>query len=175
MSAWKGHEVFIDSLSRITDLPWIALCVGDARENLSLANRLKTRIVENQLEDRVYFTGHCSDMPAAYMLADIVVSAASTEPEAFGRVTVEAQAMGKTIVATAHGGSLETVIDRETGVLVKPRDAEALATALRETLQNPSLRDKLGQKGRQWVLENFTTHTMCRKTVSLYHRLLRER
>lgn len=175
LAAWKGHEVFIDSLSRITDLPWLALCVGDTSENLSFTNRLKKRIAEKQLEDRIYFTDHCEDMPAAYMLADVVVSAASTEPEAFGRVSVEAQAMGKAMIATAHGGSLETVIDGETGLLVKPRDTEDLATALRKILQNPSLGDKLGQNGRQRVLEKFTTQTMCRETVSLYHRLLRER
>ena len=175
LTAWKGQEVFVEALSRITDLPWAALCVGDTQENSSFAKRLRKRIAEKQLESRIHLLGHCDDMPTAYMLADVVVSAASTEPEAFGRVAVEAQAMGKPIIATAHGGSLETVVDGETGRLINPCDVEDLAAVLREILQNPALREKLGRSGREWVLENFTVHAMCRDTVSLYHRLLQER
>jgi glycosyltransferase involved in cell wall biosynthesis len=108
-------------------------------------------------------------------LSDVVVSASSTEPEAFGRVAVEAQAMGKPIIATAHGGSLETVIEGKTGWLVKPCDVEDLAKALHEAIQDRTSRNNLGRKGRGWVLENFTVQGMCRETVSLYHRMIREK
>ncbi len=73
-------------------------------------------------------------MPAAYLLADIVISASSSEPEAFGRTTAEAMAMGKPVIATAHGGSLETVIDRQTGWLVRPSDPADMARAMNEAL-----------------------------------------
>ncbi len=76
--------------------------------------------------ERVRLVGHCDDMPAALMLADVVVNA-STEPEAFGRVVIEAQAMARPVIATDHGGAVETVEHGVTGWRVPPGDADALA------------------------------------------------
>jgi glycosyltransferase involved in cell wall biosynthesis len=174
ITEWKGQDVLIKSLSRLKALPWLAVCVGDTRENPSYTRRLQNLISHEQLENRVRFVGHCEDMPAAYLVADVVVSASSTEPEAFGRVAIEAQAMGKPVIATAHGGSLETVIDGESGRLVKPCDVEDLTSALNEVIQNLPLREKLGRRSRAWVLENFTVQRMCRETVALYLKLLDE-
>lgn len=175
LSRWKGHDVFIQSLARIKRLPWSAVCVGDLKENPGYAEQLQATILDLGMADRVRFVGHCGDMAAAFLLADVVVSAASTEPEAFGRVAVEAQAMGKPVVATAHGGSLETVVDRKTGWLVMPNDAASMARALQEAVADRERSRKMGEAGLQWVNQRFTTLSMCKKTVALYDRLLHER
>ena len=111
-------------------------------------------------------------MPAALMLADIVLSTSSKEPEAFGRTTVEAMAMGKPVIATAHGGSLETVVDGETGWLVNPSDPEDLAMGLREALSDFNRLKLYGIAGQKRVRGRFTTKSMCEKTMALYKELL---
>ena len=128
-----------------------------------------------QLEKRVLFVEHCDDMPAAYLLADIVVSASSSKAEAFGRVAVEAQAMGRPVIATAHGGSIETVLDGRTGWLVKPEDDAAMAGVLREALTDKTLRQNYGANGIAWIKDNFTVRKMCEKTVAVYTDLLKNR
>lgn len=175
MSKWKGHELFLDSLARIKNLNWTAVCVGDPEENPGYARELVSLAEKHGISDRVNFVGHCHDMPAALLLADIVVSASSLEAEAFGRIAVEAQAMARPVVATAHGGSLEIIADRESGWLVKPGDAESMAAALREALADPELRRRYGGNGQRLVREKFTTRQMCEKTVNLYHSLLAEK
>jgi glycosyltransferase involved in cell wall biosynthesis len=87
-----------------------------------------------ELGDKVKLVGHCQDMPAALSITDLVVSASSSQPEAFGKIAIEAMAMGKPIIATKHGGSLETIRDKETGWLVKPADQSSLADALRNAI-----------------------------------------
>ena len=111
-------------------------------------------------------------MPAAYMLADVVV-APSLRPEAFGRVPAEAQAMGRPAVAAAHGGALETVLDGESGWLVPPGDADALAGALRQALgANPAERERMAAAGQAHVRRNFTLEGMCSATLDVYRELL---
>ena len=172
MTRLKGQDVFIKSLARIKSLPWQALLVGDIHESGSYVSDLCGLIRQEGLEQRIRLVGHCEDMPAAFMLADIVVSAASTHPESFGRVAVEAQAMGKPVIASAQGGSLETVRDGETGWLVMPKDAVGLAEALEKTIKDKDMRIRFGLRGRVWVMKQFTLDRMCRKTVELYLYLL---
>lgn len=165
----KGHEIFIRSLAVLQNLPWTALIVGDPEDNPRLADELRALIAASRLEKRILLAGHCPDMPAAYALAGLVVSATHGTPEAFGRVAVEAQAMGVPVVASALGGSLETVLPGKTGWLFAPGDAEDLTRALREALPNRGLREAYGRAGRDWVRENFTVARMCRETLSVYH------
>lgn len=169
----KGHDLFLESLSKIKRLPWSAVCVGDTNENPAYADFLQKMILQLNLEKRVKFVGHCDDMPAAFLLSDIVVSASSSKPEAFGRIAVEGQAMGKPVIASAHGGSLETVLNRKSGWLVKPRDAKSLADALCEAVLNKDLRNRLGSYGQRWVRDQFTVRKMCEKTVDLYCKLVK--
>jgi len=169
----KGHDFFIRSLARIQHLPWMAVCPGNLDENSDLVTGLKNKIVHLKLTDRVLFPGHCDDMPAAFMLADVVVSA-SIKPESFGRVAVEAQAMETPVIATAHGGSLETVRDRETGWLVAPGDEVRMADALAEAVSDNSLASAFGQNGRRWVERHFTARKMFAATMDLYRRLADE-
>jgi glycosyltransferase involved in cell wall biosynthesis len=112
-------------------------------------------------------------MAAALMLADVVVSASSREPEAFGRTTIEAMAMGKAVVATAHGGSLETVTPGVTGWLVEPGDAQDLASGLINALKSGDDLIKFGEAGQEMANLNFSTHSMCEKTIALYKELFK--
>lgn len=168
----KGHDLFLKALARNRSLQWAAVCVGDSDENRPYVDELESLQRELGLEDRVRFAGHCDDMPAALMLSDIVVSATTARPEAFGRIAVEAQAMGKPVIASAHGGSLETVLNGESGYLVKAGDVQQLAEALKKMILDNALRAAFGRNGRQWVKKKFTTDMMCQKTVSLYRDLL---
>ncbi|VEN74845.1 Glycosyl transferase, group 1 [Candidatus Desulfarcum epimagneticum] len=173
LTRWKGQDVFIKSLARLDPgLAWRAVCVGDVRENPAWARTLEGLIRRHDLSGRVILGGHCADMPAALMAADIVVSASSTQPEAFGRVAVEAQAMARPIIATAHGGSLETVKDRETGRLVPPEDVGEMAGALSEVLSDRGLREAYGKNGQKRVRRLFTARIMCEKTLEVYHEVV---
>lgn len=170
LTLWKGQDILIDALSRVKDLDFTCLLVGDTEENGSYTKKLRDKIKSYQLEEKIQLVGHCSDMPAALMLADIVVSASSTQPEAFGKVAIEAMAMEKPIIATAHGGSLETVIDGETGWLVPPLNSQALADAIIQAIHSPEKCAEYGRRGRSHVLENFTAERMCEKTLDIYNK-----
>lgn len=168
LTQWKGQDVFIDSLERIKDQDFLGLIIGDVVENPSFTKRLRDRIRSHGLEGRILLVGHCTDMPAALMLADIVVSASSTQPEAFGKVAIEAMAMGKPIVATGHGGSMETIIPGKTGWLVPPLNSGAMSDTILEVLSDPEGAQRISEEARNWVNEHFTAQSMCRKTLDLY-------
>jgi len=172
----KGQDIFLNSLLLLKNNRFQAVIVGDTEENQSYSDELKSIIQKNNLTEKVRLVGHCTDMPAAFMVADIVLSTSSSEPEAFGRTTVEAMAMGKPVIATAHGGSLETVVHGENGWLVRPADPGALAAAIDDalTIGREQLK-KIGEKGKLRVAENFTAETMCKQTVAFYLELLGKR
>lgn len=172
VTRWKGHAVFIRALARIRDIPWRAVCVGPFDARGAFFQELNGLIESLSLADGVRFTGHEEDMPAAYAAADLVISAATDEPEAFGRVSIEAQAMARPIIASAHGGSLETVLDGHTGWLFEPGDADGLSRAIRAALSRPDLGRQLGRHGFQRVHGRFTTRKMCQSTLDLYRQLL---
>ena len=111
-------------------------------------------------------------MPAAYMLAEVVVSA-SSDPEGFGRVIVEAQAMGRPVVATAHGGSCETIEPGVTGWLVPPRDPTALTGAIGEALSlGQSERSQYARRAMVHIANRYTRQAMCARTIEVYEELL---
>ena len=174
ITSWKGHDIFLKALALIKDLDWLAICVGEMDRNSSYVRQLFALRKELGLEERILFVEHCEDMPAAYLIADIVVSASSSQAEAFGRIAVESQAMGRPVIATAHGGSLETVIDRKTGWLVKPADKEEMAKALSESLTDKTRVQHYGENGMKWVRKNFSVRKMCDRTLALYLELLKE-
>jgi len=169
----KGQAFFLESLLLVKNTNFQAVIVGDIEDNPGYTEELKSFIDKNNLTGKVRLVGHCDDMAAAFLLADIVLSTSSSEPEAFGRTTVEAMAMGKPVIATGHGGSLETVIPGETGWLVKPNDAEALATSIDEALSMEKKQlKKFGENGRIRVAANFTAQAMCEQTLAFYFELL---
>jgi glycosyltransferase involved in cell wall biosynthesis len=168
----KGQNIFLKSLLLLHNQSYQAVLVGDVSENPGFVDELRVIIKENHLDDNVRLVGHCTDMPAALMLADVVLSTSSKEPEAFGRTTVEAMAMGKPVIATAHGGSLETVVNGETGWLVGPSDPGDLAKGIREALSDFSRLKIYGLAGQKRVRERFTTKSMCEQTITFYKEIL---
>ena len=176
LTRWKGQEVFIDACKIVRDRrgpdAFLGLIVGDAKKGSDYLRALDRRIASAQTGDSVRIVGSCNDMAAAYRLASCVVSA-STDPEAFGRVAVEAQAMGCPVIATNHGGGRETVEDDVTGILVEPGNAEAMANAMEEILD-------LTEEERGWVFdaatsrvaEHFSTERMQQATLDVYESVL---
>jgi glycosyltransferase involved in cell wall biosynthesis len=176
LTRWKGQEVLIDAMSLLTgtrDLTGIRVVLaGDAQGRSAYESELKVKIAAAGLNDRVAIAGHVSDMPAAYLAADIVISA-STQEEAFGRVAAEASAMERAVIATDHGGARETILPDVSGLLVAPGSAAILARALDALIDaGRDLRAAMGIRGRQHILQNFTVERMCEDTLALYRKLL---
>lgn len=168
----KGHVMLINALAKLKNKNVLALFVGAGEGREAYRAELNKIITENGLEGRVQIKDYCTDMPAALMLADVVVSA-TTVPEGFGRISVEAQAMGRPVIATAHGGSLETVIEGETGWLVPVDDVDSMAAALEEALKmTADQREIVAARTRQHVIDNYTIDTMCQATLKVYTDLL---
>jgi glycosyltransferase involved in cell wall biosynthesis len=172
LTRWKGQTVFIDAIARLNRRDIRCLLVGGDQGRHEFRRELEDLVKRYDLGEVVRIVDNCSDMPAAYMLTDVVVSA-STDPEAFGRVAIEAQALGRPIVASDHGGARETVVEGKTGWLVPPGDAGALADAIETALNlTPESRAKLADRAMQNVRENFSTETMCRQTLDVYNQML---
>lgn len=174
LTRWKGHTVLLEALPQLARRDFVCVIVGSTGGRERYKRELERVVAQRKLESMVRFVDHESDMAAAYMLADVVVSA-STDPEAFGRVTAEAQAMGRPVVATSHGGTMETVVPGETGWLVPPGDATLLAQALEQALGlSAPAREFLARKARAHILRNFSLEGMCGATLDVYRRLLGE-
>ncbi|MEZ5922169.1 MAG: glycosyltransferase family 4 protein [Parvularculaceae bacterium] len=178
-SDWKGHEVAIAAAKRLKDEPRYGLgedfrliFAGDSEGKGGFAASLRRAIGEAGLERVIRLVGHCEDMPAAYALADIVLSP-STRPEAFGRVAAEAGAMGRVAVGADHGGARETIIDGETGFLTPPGSAAALADAIFKAVEMGAAgRADMGKKARARISEEFSTKAMTDRTIAAYEKLL---
>lgn len=172
LTRWKGQSVLIDALALLGRRDLRCMLVGSDQGRTKYRQELIDQIRARNLTEVVDLADQCNDMPAAYKLSDVVVSA-STDPEAFGRVVVEAQAMGRPVIASAHGGAAETIIPGETGWLVPPGDPRALAEALEFALGMP-------EEHRTWMSENamahvrahFTREEMCAQTLAVYAELL---
>jgi glycosyltransferase involved in cell wall biosynthesis len=174
LSRWKGQGDFVEAAARLKALrgaaDFLFAIVGEDGGS-GLAEKLLNRAAALGALDVVRLVGLCDDMPAAYKLSAVVVSA-STEPEAFGRVAVEAQAMGRPVIATDHGGARETVEPGRTGWLYPPGDVEALARAVDAALSlDPSARAHMGMAGRARVAQRFTVAAMQRATLAVYERV----
>lgn len=171
LTRWKGQEILIEALSLLDRRDLLCLFLGSGRERYRKA--LQRLISARALDGRCHFIDHCDDMPAAYMLADVVVSA-STRPEGFGRVIAEALAMGRPVIATNHGGGNEIISPGVTGWLVRPGDAKALARALSEALAlGPGARASLARQAIASVAGRFSRDAMTQRTISVYEEVLR--
>ena len=134
--------------------------------------KLVNLVQRYRLGQKIIFVDHCKEMPLAYSLADVVVSA-SIEPEAFGRVSVEAQAMGKPIIASNLGGSKETIIKNKTGFLYKHDDPRDLAKTLNTVIElDQDTLNSIGNEGRKNVTKKFDVEAMCDTTLREYKKLL---
>ena len=172
LTRWKGQTVLIEAIAELARADIFCVLAGADQGRASYRRELERLIEARGVASQVRLVGDCRDMPAAYMLADVVVSA-STAPEAFGRVVAEAQAMGRPVVATDHGGARETLIPGDTGWLVRPGDPAALAHALATALGiGAEARQRLAARAIQHAREHFSRDVMCRDTLKVYAELL---
>ena len=176
LSNWKGQELFIEAINLVKiELGYEAfhVIVLGSDQGRNLYKKKLIRLVEQyRLNKQIKFIDHCKDMALAYKISDIVVSA-SIEPEAFGRIAVEAQSMEKLIIASDIGGSNETIVDEKTGFLFKSGDANALSKKIIQAITMDETSIKLmGKEGRKNVIKKFNVEKMCFSTYSEYKRLL---
>jgi glycosyltransferase involved in cell wall biosynthesis len=154
----KGHHVLLEALTRLPGVH--ALLAGSAVfGEHPYAEALRDQCKALGIEDRVHFAGFRRDIPQLMRLSQVVTHPA-VEPEPFGRVIVEGMLAGRPVVATRAGGAVEIVEDGTSGVLVPPRDATALAGALRDLLADPARADALAEAGRKVALEFFSLQAM---------------
>ncbi len=171
LTRWKGGLDFIEAIARLGRRDICCLLVG-AEQRPGFRRELETRIERRGLVGMFRIVEDCRDMPAAYVLADVVVSA-STDPEGFGRVIIEAQAMGRPVIATDHGGARETIVPGVTGWLAPPRDPAALASAIGQALRlDDAERAAFAHRAMAQVASGYTRAAMCAKTIDLYEELL---
>ena len=176
LTYWKGQEKFIESLNiLIQDYNFTnfeAIMLGSDQGRTVYRKKLINLIERYSLSKKVKFINHCKEMPLAYSLADAVVSA-SIEPEAFGRVAVEAQSMGKPIIASDIGGSKETILNKKSGFLYKFDDPRELAKSLNTVIQlTEEELNLMGNEGRKNITKKFDVETMCETNLSEYKKLL---
>jgi glycosyltransferase involved in cell wall biosynthesis len=173
ITSWKGQSLLIEALPLLDRRDIVAVFVGDATGRAErLAETLSDRARALGVSQRIRFAGHCVDMPAAFALADLVV-APSLEPEPFGRVVVEAQAMERLVIVADHGGAVETVEHNVTGWRIPPRDAVALARAIEAGLAlPPEARAAFGANARAAVITRFSTARMQEATLAIYREVL---
>ena len=176
LTSWKGQEVFIEAINLVNiELGYeafFAVILG-SDQGRDLYKKKLIRLSEKyRLNKQLRFIDHCKDMPMAYKVSDIVVSA-SVEPEAFGRVAVEAQSMEKLIIASNIGGSNETIIDEKTGFLFEAGNAKSLSNKILKVLNMDDAQLKLmGTEGRKNIIQKFNVEKMCFSTYSEYKKLL---
>ena len=176
LTTWKGQEVFIEAINLVnTELGYEAFyaVILGSDQGRDLYKKKLIRLSEQyRLTKQLRFIDHCKDMALAYKVSDIIISA-SIEPEAFGRVAVEAQSMEKPIIASNIGGSNETVVDEKTGYLFKAGDAKSLSQKILKTLTIDETQLKLiGVEGRKNIVQKFNVEKMCFSTYSEYKRLI---
>ena len=175
ITAWKGHEIFLEALNKLKinepQKKFIAVILGSDQGRKIYKKRLIRLVEQYRLINDVIFIDNFELMPIAYKISDIVISS-SIEPEAFGRVAVEAQAMEKPIIASNIGGSNETIIDEKTGFLYPAGNSDLLSQKLSHIFDlNDETLKSMGIEGRKNVMKKFNVEKMCFSTYSEYKKL----
>ena len=178
LTYWKGQEKFIEALNILKEdynyTDFQAILLGSDQGRKVYLKKLYSLVERYSLSKKLRFINHCREMPLAYSLADVVVSA-SVEPEAFGRVAVESQSMGKPIIASNIGGSKETILNKKSGFLYKHDDPRELAKNLNTVIQMSQEELKLiGNEGRKNVTKKFDVEVMCDSNLREYKKLLKK-
>ena len=176
LTSWKGQEMFLEAINKVNiqlghDV-FIAVILG-SDQGRDLYKKKLVRLVEQyRLTNQIKFIENCKNMPVAYKISNFVVSA-SIEPEAFGRVSVEAQSMQKPILASNIGGSKETIINNKTGILFEAKNSEDMAKKIIEMFNlDESTLNQMGIEGRKNVINKFNVEKMCFSTYSEYKKLI---
>ena len=177
LTSWKGQEMFIESLNlankELQDQNFYAVILGSDQGRNVYKKKLLRLVEQYRLNNQVKFVDYCKHMPSAYKISNIVVSS-SIEPEAFGRISVEAQSMEKPIIASNIGGSKETIINDKTGFLFDAGNSISLSKKIVEVLQlDETTLKSLGNEGRKNVIKKFNIEKMCISTYSEYKKLIK--
>ena len=172
ITRWKGQHLLVEAMSLIKHKEAYAIIVGSDQGRVNYTEELKKSAKKLGVDGRIQFIGESFDIPALLMVSDIVLSTA-IEPEAFGRAAIEGQAMGKIVLASNIGGSLENLIDGVSGKLFQSNDAKSLAEAIDWALDLPlAERKAISAAAIKNVHDNFTKQIMCDKTINVYKELL---
>ena len=177
LTYWKGQEKFIEALNILKEdynyTDFQAILLGSDQGRKVYLKKLYSLVERYSLSKKLRFINHCREMPLAYSLADVVVSA-SVEPEAFGRVAVESQSMAKPIIASNIGGSKETILNKKSGFLYKHDDPRDLAKNINTVIQlNQEELKLMGNEGRKNVTKKFDVEAMCDSNLREYKKLLK--
>jgi glycosyltransferase involved in cell wall biosynthesis len=177
LTKWKGQEIFIEALNLLVEEldneNFHAIILGSDQGRTIYSKKLLLLVEQYRLGKKISFVENCKEMPLAYKLSDLVISS-SVEPEAFGRVAVEAQAMNKPIVASDIGGSRETVLNGKSGLLYKHNDPKELAKAINKIMKmNKQSLNLMGELGRKNVEKKYNVDQMCQTTFTEYKKLLK--
>ena len=175
LTSWKGHEIAIRSLSLIKEHNIKLVILGDLQKRFKYKKYLENLVFQLGLNNKVLFLEKTRDLPAFMMLADLVISC-STKPEAFGRTILEAQAMGRPVLAFNHGGSVELINENKNGILSPVLDIDIFAENILKSL-SLSMKDrkKISKESVEKVNSKYLTSMMCKKTISLYKSLILEK
>jgi len=176
LTSWKGQHILLQAVARMRHAQVGVLFVGSDQGRIDYTNQLKDLAAKLPPEKRVVFLERHDNMPLVYAAGTVAVNASSSQPEAFGRVIPEAQAMGTLVIATAHGGACETIVDGETGFLVPPGDVAALAARLDDVLDmTHEAKAQMRNAAIRSVREKFSIAETCRRTLAVYRDILKER
>ena len=171
-SSWKGHEILIKSFSSINNENIICIMPG-ADDNGHYVTNLRNLAKKYNVLGKMVFLPFLDDLPAAYMLADVVV-APSLKPEPFGRVIIEAQAMGRPVIAFNHGGASESIKNNITGLLVEPKNEKELGNAIEKLINMTEMqRNNMANSSRKHIVNKFSLDKMNRETIKLYSEVLK--
>jgi len=178
LTRWKGQALSVEAARLLREgstEKFTLLLAGDAQGRDNYAAEIENAIADAGLGPQVRVVGHCDDMPAAYALADTVLSPSIT-PEPFGRTAVEAQAASRPVIVSDTGGQQETVLDGQTGFRVAPNDAAALCGAMARVIAlGPEARAEMGGRGHKNAATHYSVGVMCEATLGIYARLLAAR
>jgi len=167
LTRWKGQLVAVEALKQLGGKAVLVL-LGDAQGRDDYVAEIQTKAQALGISERVILAGHSRSMPTALMAADVVISA-STDPEAFGRVMVEAQAMARLVVASGHGGAQETIIDGAGGYLVEPNDSKALADGIAKVLALPKTKyTQRAKAARKRIAAEYSAAALKSATLAVY-------
>ena len=177
LTYWKGQDLFIEAINVLIEdynkSNFQAIILGSDQGRNVYSKKLFGLVQRYQLNKKIKFINSCNEMPTAYSLSDIIVSS-SIEPEAFGRIAVEAQAMEKPIVASDIGGAKETVVNGKSGFLYKSKDPRELAKVLNNVIElDKEALYSIGKEGRRNVTKRFDVEQMCKTTFTEYKKLFR--
>ncbi len=175
LASWKGHKVFLKALSLLPrGAPVRGYVIGgpiyDTEDSQHSLEELRSVAGELKLGDRVGFTGYIDDAASAFRSLDVVVHA-STSPEPFGLVLIEAMACGRPVIASKAGGPTEIIVEGENGFFHTPGDPVSLADRIEELVKNADLRRRLGQSGRKTVVGRFNVTRLGSELVSIYEKI----